>query len=417
MPRDVRRYYMTLFLWIISFRIVLLFPIQNLPTTEFFVTKRVFEIINPKKAATSGFARSWQLRKGNDLLKEITYSKATEPYPKTETCKADTWVIANDADFTKDVVGKLKTCILLLNQTKKLNVQNDKLIEFSWDKIKSLPYQIVKIPQIQDYIYSRRSVAYLYAFANDAKYIVDMDQIDKDFEIKFLEHNNFKDKTLFSIETQQKVINPCNVFKSSKANTWPKGFPLEYLKSNMPIILSDNGKYKGASYLPSNVGIVHYFTQPDYISQVSQQTKIEQSPRCFTVPQGRISPFISKNTVYDLSTVSGLLFPVGLYEENAEIVRSYIIQRMFAKSNSSRLLYCFDPFFPPNSNTVLPDFTFYSGLENIVKTLNTIEVTENAVDSLLELYRTFYNYHLLQLEDIALVKAWATDISAINLRK
>ena len=189
--------------------------------------------------------------------------------------------------------------------------------------------------------FGRKNVGYLYAIARGAQVIYDTDDDNELHEPDAGGRLTRAAAALMSSsarcdrvcgEQLQSVHNPYPGFSKADATadlpSWPRGFPLDRIRDQT----SFNTSTCDASC--STVSILQSLADNDPdVDAIYRMTRalpltFDSHPRLLSLPPGTMAPFNAQATLYHRDAFWGLLLPVTVHGRVADILRSYLVQRL-----------------------------------------------------------------------------------------
>ena len=261
--------------------------------------------------------------------------------------------------------------------------------------------------------FGRKNIGYLYAIYHGAKEIFDFD--DDNF-LKKSNHLAFLNTHVMEMSVQKGCLvgNPYPIMGAPSAGNvpaWPRGYPLEKIKSNCSQMLNEWSKTR-------SIDIFQYLADVDPdVDGVFRLTR--EIPFSFTsnltdiiaIRAGIYVPFNAQATFFRYRSFWSLFLPVTVHGRVSDIWRSYVAQRILWEHGSQI------GFLPPgvdqirNAHNPLADMNAEADLYE--KSLGLIELiddwipTKKHVPGMLEdLYILLFEYGVIEMEDVILIQDW-----------
>ena len=255
---------------------------------------------------------------------------------------------------------------------------------------------------------ARKNIGYMYAVKHGANMIWDFDD------------DNMNIVPADIVETTTKYRIPCDGFSHHLFNTypyfdlnetysWPRGFPLEHIRTSatVPKLCTSSkkravGVVQSLANLQPDVDAVYRFTRDTPCSFGA--TPASHLP--VMVPQKSYTPFNAQATLWMKTAFRYLAFPISVNYRISDIWRAYVALYFFHK-HSLHLL-----FVPPyidqyrNAHDYLKDFNdeldIYQKSNQLLKWLSTDLSSQN----IQELYRAMFERGYLHELDLHFMDAW-----------
>ena len=280
--------------------------------------------------------------------------------------------------------------------------------------------------------FGRKNVGYLYAIARGAQVIYDTDDDNELHEPDAGGRLTRAAAALMSSsarcdrvcgEQLQSVHNPYPGFSKADATadlpSWPRGFPLDRIRDQT----SFNTSTCEASC--STVSILQSLADNDPdVDAIYRMTRalpltFDSHPRLLSLPPGTMAPFNAQATLYHRDAFWGLLLPVTVHGRVADILRSYLVQRLMW--GVGQTLAFSSPLVRQvrNAHTYLADFVaeqpLYTQAGELVRHL--VDLSEDQQGSfasqMIDLTINIYKLGIVEAADIGLVQAWVGDMGGL----
>ncbi|MFC1862385.1 STELLO glycosyltransferase family protein [Thermodesulfobacteriota bacterium] len=258
--------------------------------------------------------------------------------------------------------------------------------------------------------YSRKNIGYLYAMSLGADIIAESDDDNMPKE-GWGESIDFELKELKIFE-KPKYFNVYTEFTDKKI--WPRGFPLEN------ILELHEKKYKRQK---SKIGIWQQLADnsPDVDAiyrLIHGEPTIFQEGESFALDKHVYCPFNSQNTFWVRDAFPLMYLPISVTFRFTDILRGYIAQRLLWEND---LLLGFGDatvWQDRNKHDLVQDFRdeipMYINIHNIIKKLDTIQMKETMVDSLLYVYQVLSECKIVKETELDALKTWVKDIKTLG---
>ena len=312
------------------------------------------------------------------------------------------------------VVGDVKTPhpISLANNIHFLSIKDQKEI------LREIRPFVDKVPLNH---FGRKNIGYLYAIYHGASEIFDFD------DDNFLKHDNIlafdAPKVVeMSVGTDCLVGNPYPIMGApwaGKVPAWPRGYPLQYIKSNCSEKLNQWNPL-------SSIDILQYLADVDPdVDGIFRLTR--DIPFSFTsnltdtiaIKAGVYVPFNAQATYFKYKAFWSLLLPVTVHGRVSDIWRSYIAQKIlwqlggqlgFLSPGVDQIRNAHNPLADMNAEKELYEKSF-----GLIEILNSwIPSQEHVPGMLEEIYIILYEYGIVQLQDIILLQDWISSLISIG---
>jgi len=293
---------------------------------------------------------------------------------------------------------------------KKFNIKNT--IFLSTEKQKKLGFKISKKLPFNNY--ARKNIAYLEAIRKGSKIIIETDDDN-------IPYTNFwqQRKLVHQVNTIENVgwVNIYSFF--TKKNIWPRGLPLELLKSKK--------EYNFVSkkvICPIQQGLADKNPDVDAIYRFTQQLPIFFNKHIsLALGKNAISPFNSQNTTWFHLAFPLLYLPSYCSFRMADIWRSFIAQRIAWTCDWNILYHSPTVYQERNKHNILKDFEDeipgYINNFKIMKTLQELDLKhrqENIYENLITIYKIMVKKKwIYNKKELNLLDAWINDLIKLNL--
>jgi len=285
----------------------------------------------------------------------------------------------------------------------------------SVEKQKSLSFKIVqKLPYNH---YTRKLVGYLYAIKVGASVIIDTDDDNAPKE-------NFKiPKTSGVFSVIRDNAGFVNIYKLfTEADIWPRGFPLELIRSAGTTVKAKDLIQKEVS-VGIWQGLVDGDSDVDAIFRLTNNAKIRFNSRLpFVLGRGTIAPFNTQNTIFTAKELFPLLYlPAYVPWRSTDIIRSYVAQpilwqtryrlgvteaTMFQERNPHDLLKDFE--------SEIPCYLYAGKMVNIVD--RAIRQGKPITENLYLAYEALHKNGIVERRELDMLKNWISDINEVLKR-
>lgn len=306
--------------------------------------------------------------------------------------------------------------------------QEDLITDFPF--IKNLPWNH----------FGRKNLGYLYAIAKGAQNIYDFDD-DNLLTARHLHLpgskeyiSSYQNNSHIVINNQlhfqepvcynESVLNPYPLFHPTNPQAWPRGYPLEKIKSTLynrnpfPIKTNsfDNHNIGVVQYLANNdpdVDAIYRLTQPlpfDFSSKSSPQLVLPYN--CADKRKRLVfAPYNGQATLHLYSALWSLLLPVTIHGRVSDIWRGYAAQRIFSDINIRLSFHAAIVVQYRNSHNYLADFDseepLYKQSQTLVDELMDWEFNQQTLPGRIEaLWISLYEHAYIGLEDVKLMQSW-----------
>ena len=304
---------------------------------------------------------------------------------------------AKNVEFEVVVVADLKTPLnwhLDNPRVTFLSVDDQKLTKSSLEHL--LPFNH----------YSRKMLGYLLAIKRGATSIIDTD------DDNFPESNFFFPPMEGNFNLTQKNLGWVNVYKFfSEENIWPRGLPLEEIKSKFDVNLQSEG---------TKIGIWQSLadgdTDVDAIYRLVFDKHVKFSPNISVVlKEGTYSPFNSQSTKFSEIAYPLLYLPSTVTFRFTDILRGIVAQP---------ILHCLNlkigftsPIFHQerNAHNYLSDFEsevpMYLNSKRALSVVSNVVSAQNSISSnLVTAYKALTNEGIVDSSELELLNAWLEDL-------
>jgi STELLO glycosyltransferases len=259
--------------------------------------------------------------------------------------------------------------------------------------------------------YGRKNLGYLLAIENGAEVIVDTD--DDNIPKKNWDVPIFQDNYL----TSREDLGFVNVYKSfTDMHIWPRGFPLDLVKSDSNILSPDECKTSSV-----NVGIWQGLADGD--PDVDAIYRLVDNTPCFfndrepvVLARGTICPFNSQNTAFQKDLFALLYLPCFVTFRYTDILRGLIAQPIMWSLGYSLGFTKASVIQERNPHDYLKDFESeipcYLHPYKVVDIVNSsIRSSYSPADNLYQAYTALNQAGIITDKEVDLVTLWLQDIS------
>lgn len=330
-----------------------------------------------------------------------------------ETTETMTVLLESSPEFCLLVVGDRKS-----PNVYELKAHSNRFIYLTIDDQISLPLEIVSLTPENSF--SRKNIGFMYAIANGAKVILDLD--DDNVPIK----QNGKYFPMIEtvgtfpspiVGTEDHVWNPYPYYGAP--NAWPRGFPLDKI-----IPLNRKLKTKRRKCLPV---IQQYMANRDpdvdalYRLSHSLPMNYVDGKQRMVLPHGVYCPYNAQATLHLYEAFWSMLLPKTVNGRVSDIWRSYISEHVMSYIPGHCAMFA-----PPavrhdrNSHDYLRDFyselPLYLLASQLVESLSSYppQSTGPLQGVLLNTYVALYEMGVLEEQDVQYSIAWINDLNNID---
>lgn len=271
----------------------------------------------------------------------------------------------------------------------------------------TLPFKMARI--LPEKHYSRKNLGYLLAISGGCDRIVETDDDNYPLDLFW----NFNDK-LQNVSSVKEAgwLNVYNHF--SDKLIWPRGFPLEFIKSENKINLSENIKSVNC---PVQQGLANENPDVDAVYRLTYPLPFnfdEASP--IALGKNSWSPFNSQNTAWFKEAFPLLYLPSYCSFRMTDIWRSFVVQRIAWEYDWHILFHSPTVYQERNEHSLLKDFedelSGYLNNTAICKKLENLKLSSKPsgiYDNLRLCYDAIIKMDLMPDKEAELVEAWCED--------
>lgn len=338
-------------------------------------------------------------------------------------CKSELWGVTTTINYpTKAIkqIGDLGFCCVVVGDKKtpkdwQLNATNIVFLDASEHHL--LGFEIERITPFNSF--ARKALGYLFAIQHGAESIYDFDDdnffLDPATAVSKLNQEN---STFIALESNHPTTNVYTHYMDHPiTNIWPRGYPMEAIKSDEVVITKPIRK-------PRGITIVQFLQNRnpdlDAIYRMTQKIPLEFSSRrkeCV-----RITSYCSFNaqaTWFDKSVFWALLLPMTVNGRVSDIWRSYIAQRVL-KIGSGAIAFC--PALVEherNPHRLIRDFTaeipLYLQTTAFVNWLIKLPLSNTSrTEAMKQVYIGMYENGLLGIKDVEMCELWLRDYQRVT---
>ncbi|CAC5404001.1 unnamed protein product [Mytilus coruscus] len=351
------------------------------------------------------------------------------PNQKEKVC--DNWAVVTTIyppSKAVQYIDKLRNWCLLVVADIKTPTKNIYLKHLSNQNTKYLTIveQKQRYPMLAEAIpfnhFGRKNIGYIYAIQHKAKMIWDFDD-DNIGIVDTIKFNSTSTATNYAevcTKYVTKIVNPYPYFGVNETYSWPRGFPLQFIKDNRTIPKECNLSRQ------KQVGIMQALAneQPDVdaIYRLTRKTPFNFSnniKRALLIPRHSYTPFNAQATLWFSSSFHLMPLPVSVNGRVSDIWRSYIAQFFLHKKNT------YLAFLPPcvfqerNPHTILKDFNaemdLYEKSNQLIEFLSSFDAKN--LNTTREVYEQLYVRNYIDISDLLFIQAWEKTLSSFQNRK
>lgn len=259
--------------------------------------------------------------------------------------------------------------------------------------------------------YARKNIGYLLAMRAGADRIRETD----DDNIPYKQFWEATERQRFvSTLTNHGWVNVYRYF--SEASIWPRGFPLEHVKDQLPAITSLRTIINDC---PIQQGLANENPDVDAIYRlVAELPQLFRKDRRVALAAGSWCPFNSQNTTWWRAAFPLLYLPSYCSFRMTDIWRSFIAQRIAWTNNWSVLFHEPTVWQERNEHNLLRDFRDevpgYLHNKSICEALASLSLktgVEYLGENLQVCYEKLVGMELIDPKEMELVAAWLEDLS------
>lgn len=262
--------------------------------------------------------------------------------------------------------------------------------------------------------YARKNIGYLYAIQSASPLIIETDDDNLPYD-RFWSRRD-REQTAPVVEAEGWI----NVYKYfSEAIIWPRGFPLQEIKTEPPVLGS---LPEQKAICPIQQGLVDNDPDVDAIYRFSLPLSVSFHPdRKVALGPRSWCPFNSQNTCWWPEAYPLLYLPSYSTFRMTDIWRSFVAQRIAGEYGWHILFQSSDMMQVRNEHDLMRDFENeipgYLNNQRIADILTDLELSSelDAVgDNLHACYDALVAHSLLPREELHLVDSWLLDLAEIN---
>ncbi|CAB3398153.1 unnamed protein product [Caenorhabditis bovis] len=296
----------------------------------------------------------------------------------------------------------------------------------SVDYQKTLPFSIINYLPYKSY--TRKNIGYLYAISHGAEWIYDTDDDNKPYG-KGLDQFDYTESVSgvrffpkYS-DIRRRLFNPYSFF--GMVDMWPRGFPLESLKSHT----NGGDRMTLCTKMPRasvQQGLVHHDPDVDAIYRLLNadpnsglDVKFNEFAPPITLAPRTYSPWNSQNTLFHKSAFHTLFLPTTVSFRTTDIWRSYFAQAILHLSGLSVAFVPVNAVQFRNAHDYLKDFNdeqqVYKDAGKMVDVISKWNCTRDNIEECMEeLAVIFAENELWKFEDAQLIKLFIKDLKMLK---
>jgi hypothetical protein len=262
--------------------------------------------------------------------------------------------------------------------------------------------------------YARKNLGYLLALRDGATMILETDD------------DNIPYETFWKARVRRQSVSTLskhgwvNVYRYfSEANLWPRGFPLDHVKDELPAFESLSIEENDC---PIQQGLVN--ENPDVDAIYWLVSSLPQSFRehgRVALAEGSWCPFNSQNTCWWREAFPLLYLPAYCSFRMTDIWRSFVAQRIAWANNWSVLFHEPNVWHQRNEHNLMRDFRQevpgYLHNKSICEALENLQLrsgVEHLGENLQVCYEKLVSMELIDRKELELVGAWLRDLEAVG---
>jgi hypothetical protein len=322
-------------------------------------------------------------------------------------------VITTINPLTPEIKAFLKTefwKVIIIGDEKSTMIQNASNLDFySLEKQDSTSFKLLTKLPINHY--SRKNIGYLIAMKGKASMIYETDDDNRPLE-NWVWPNFYCAER---IDAGNRFVNIFTYF--SKDHSWPRGFPLEYIKdqqTNCRVKHSDGneiGVWQGQVAGDPDVDAIFRLTS-------AKIPAFNNNPPVY-IKKGHYCPFNSQNTLWNPRAFPLMYLPVFVTSRFTDILRGYIAQRMMRDFDLHLGFVSPNVFQKRNHHNLMQDFQderdVYLNITRIVDILDSTDTGNNMLQGLRSLYKALCENGILPKGELEIVDLWCNDIINLGL--
>ena len=277
---------------------------------------------------------------------------------------------------------------------------------YSIDRQQTLSFQLTNILPVKHY--ARKNIGYLVAISSNAEIIIETD--DDNLPLESFWGNRSRNIYAHLLHGKGWV----NVYKYfSDTHIWPRGFALENIKDDLPIL--DNQLYiecpiqQGLADVSPDVDAIYRLTLPLPL--------VFNKGNSIALGNNSICPFNSQNTTWFKESFPLLYLPSYCSFRMTDIWRSYVAQRIAWTCNWPILFHQSTVWQERNYHNLMEDFrdelVGYNNNAKIISKLIELDLkdgVENIPGNMMRCYDTLIELGLVHQHESILLDAWLKDI-------
>lgn len=251
--------------------------------------------------------------------------------------------------------------------------------------------------------YARKNIGYLYAVRNGAEVIYDTDDDNRplaNWTLPEFTANHLA-------ETDGAVLNIYRLF-TEKA-VWPRGYPLESLKAEENIEVSESVRriavWQGLANGEPDVDAVYRLVTGEKIIFNNRQP--------VAIKEGIYCPFNSQNTFWNKQVFPLLYLPVTVSFRYTDILRGFVAQRLFWEQGLALGFTSATVYQDRNAHNLMSDFVqeipMYTGFSPLKKILDSVVLSGDLLEDIVRIYIELDKNDIVSTEELPVLRAWVSD--------
>jgi hypothetical protein len=273
-----------------------------------------------------------------------------------------------------------------------------------------LDFKLAKFLPIKHY--ARKNLGYLIAIKNGAEIIIETD--DDNIPTKNFWKTRDKIQSAFVLKKKGWV----NVYKYfTNKHTWPRGFPLEKILSNLP-----NLKKIETLNSPIQQGLADENPDVDAIFRMTLPLPFSFKPKKnIALKYGSICPFNSQNTTWFREAFPLMYLPSYCSFRMTDIWRSFVAQRIAWECDWPILFHSSNVRQERNQHNLMSDFrdeiSGYLNNLNIMDSLINLKLKKGANNinaNMIACYKKLIQLGFINNKEIDLLKYFLSDLESVK---
>lgn len=261
--------------------------------------------------------------------------------------------------------------------------------------------------------YARKNIGYLKAARDGAECIVETDDDNYPRTEFFKDRRDTVSPVCYVSRCSERWFNVYRLF--SERRVWPRGFPLEQVRRHATIHID----WDRTVMSPVHQGLVDDDPDVDAVYRLihppNEKVTFSCRDRSVVLGPGTWCPCNSQNTTWFEEAFSLMYLPSYCESRLADILRSFVTQRILWESEQNILFHGATAWQDRNEHDLLSDFMSevpgYLHYDETSKKLEALSLTNATRDLMLRMcYEVLIDIGLCKYEELGLLELWLKEV-------